>query len=127
MAYICFLRRDDDDNVHEERRTKLSEESEITLGRDTARADVHVDDPKASGVHCKIRFDGVHYWIIDLASQNGIKVNHKRVESSPLLDGYAFKIGRTYLRFHSSDKRQKQSKEFDAEAGGDIPEPGQQA
>lgn len=121
MAYICFVRRDEEGNVHEERRIALDAEKETTLGGDESQVDVLVDDPKASGLHCKIRSDGVNYWIIDLASHNGIKVNHKRVDSSPLLDGYIFKIGRTYLRFHSGDKRQKQSKDLDTDEGDDSP------
>ena len=107
MAYICFLRRDDDGNVHEEKRHMLDEDAEATLGRDPAKVDVHVPDGKASSLHCKVRFDGATWWVIDLASRNGIKVNRKRCEVSPLLDGYVIKIGRTCLKFGSDDPTQK--------------------
>ena len=111
MAYLCFLRKDEEGKAHEERRIDLAEDEdkEIKLGRDADKVDIHVDDPKASTEHALIRFDGINFWIFDLESRNGLRVDHKWVENSPLLDGYVFRIGRTYLRFHSDDPRHKQS------------------
>lgn len=124
MAHICFLRRDAEGEVQEEGRVTLKEDKEFTLGRDPDKVDVVVDDPKASSLHCKIRFDGVNYWVIDLASRNGIRVNNKRVESSPLLDGYVIRIGRTHIQFRSSDKRQRRSDELGLD---DEEDPGRMA
>ena len=107
MAYICFLVRDEDGNTREERRHVLKDDVETMLGRDPAKADIHVDDGKASSLHCKVRFDGSNWWVIDLASRNGIKVNRRGCESSPLLDGYVIRIGRTYLKFGSDAASQK--------------------
>ncbi len=107
MAYICFLTRDEEGNMREERRHRLDKDKETTLGRDPAKADVEVPDGKASSLHCKIRFDGANWWVIDLASRNGIKVNRKRCESSPLLDGYIIKIGKTRLKFGGTKDSEK--------------------
>jgi len=121
MAYVCFLRRDEQGEASEEGKISVyeDEDKEVTFGRDPDQADVHVDDSKASSLHCKVRFDGVNFWVIDLGSRNGIKVNHKRVENSPLLDGYIFKVGKTYFRFHSDDVRHKQSKHWDIDESDD--------
>ncbi len=107
MAYLCFLTKDEDGNVREERRFRLDEDKETTLGRDPEKVDIHIPDKKASSLHCKIRFDGANWWIIDLASRNGIKVNRKRCEVSPLLDGYIIKIGKTYLKFGGDKPSEK--------------------
>ena len=59
------------------------EKSSVTVGR-SKTADVRLDDPAVSRVHCVIeaRPDGV--FVRDNGSRNGIKVNGKRVEEAAL-------------------------------------------
>ena len=69
-----------------------------TIGADP-RADVVVDDPSMSRLHCEIRIvDGVAF-VRDLGSKNGTRVDRVPVLDAPLRDGALLTLGRTELRF----------------------------
>jgi pSer/pThr/pTyr-binding forkhead associated (FHA) protein len=65
-----------------------------TLGR-TARADFIVDAALVSRLHCRLTNDRANALVVeDLDSTNGILVNGKRVNRSPLRAGDTLTVGR---------------------------------
>ncbi len=68
----------------------------LTIGRNT-KADVVLEDEKASRLHCGIRLMDGEYFIKDLDSKNGTFVNEQRIESSQLNAGDKIRVGSTTL------------------------------
>lgn len=68
----------------------------LRLGRTTG--EILIDDPKASGLHALIEqeLDG-NYYIRDLDSTNGTKINDIKTSRAKLVAGVRIQIGRTYL------------------------------
>lgn len=66
----------------------------VTFGR--KGCDVNLEDPKVSSKHASIeeRPDG-SFWLIDMESANGIRVDGKRVLEFKLKKGASFRLGRT--------------------------------
>ena len=62
---------------------------------------IQVDDPAMSREHAKIESkDGVNWYIMDLGSNKGTKVNHTKISSKVLLKSNdKIKIGRTRMRY----------------------------
>ena len=58
--------------------------AEIVVGRSREQADLCIDDKRLSGRHCRLTFDGEQWQVVDLESRNGIEVNGRRVNASPL-------------------------------------------
>lgn len=52
-----------------------------------------------SGRHCQIYQDGKDWFIKDLGSTNGVLVNAKKVELSPLKEGDQIKLGNKVFTF----------------------------
>lgn len=70
-----------------------------TIGR-SARSDVCIPDAFASRLHAEIRQEGDSYWLLDLGSANGTKLNGMIVtDTQPLHPGGEIQIGETKLRF----------------------------
>ncbi len=70
-----------------------------TIGR-SARSDVCIADAFASRLHAEIRQEGDNYWLLDLGSANGTKLNGLIVtDTQPLHPGSEIQIGETKLRF----------------------------
>lgn len=70
-----------------------------TIGR-SARSDVCIPDAFASRLHAEIRQEGDNYWLLDLGSANGTKLNGMTVtETQRLFPGGEIQIGETRLRF----------------------------
>lgn len=70
-----------------------------TIGR-SARSDVCIPDAFASRLHAEIRQEGDNYWLLDLGSANGTKLNGMIVtDTQPLHPGGEIQIGETKLRF----------------------------
>src|SRR5690606_13951671 len=63
-----------------------------TVGR-TRDNDVVLQDPAVSSHHCEFTAERGSLVLRDLDSSNGTYVNGRRVQSSPLFDGDALKIG----------------------------------
>jgi pSer/pThr/pTyr-binding forkhead associated (FHA) protein len=68
----------------------------ITIGR-SAKADVTLEDERASRLHCGIRFLDGEFLLKDLSSKNGTFLNNERIESASLHVGDRIKVGNTYI------------------------------
>lgn len=69
-----------------------------SLGR-SRQCDVHVADANVSRRHAEVRREGTDYWIVDLGSTNGTRVNDEGIERAPLRDGDRITIGATEIVF----------------------------
>lgn len=78
-----------------------------TLGRDPQN-DIILDDETASRQHAKVRLEKVkveseeahdQFFIYDLATSNGTRVNGQEILKHPLVDGDEIEMGRTILVF----------------------------
>lgn len=70
-----------------------------TIGR-SARSDVCIPDAFASRLHAEIRQEGGNFWIADLGSANGTRLNGSPVTASlPLYPGGEVQIGETKITF----------------------------
>jgi len=102
---------------------EISVESDlVSLGRDSDNH-VVVADPKASRHHALIRHKEGTYWIDDLGSQNGTRVNERLVdERRPLEDGAVIRIGDTHLVFGAAkaDEREDPTQPEDPSVTGMI-------
>ncbi|HYV36884.1 MAG TPA: FHA domain-containing protein [Gemmataceae bacterium] len=65
----------------------------LTLGRRES-CDICLRYPNVSGAHCELSFLDGFWWIKDLNSTNGIKVNGIRVPNKLLLPGERITIGK---------------------------------
>ena len=65
-----------------------------TLGR-TARADFIVQAPLVSRLHCRLTADASNQLVVeDLGSQNGTRVNGRKVDRATLKAGDTLTVGR---------------------------------
>ena len=78
--------------------TKSFSKSRVVLGR-SREADIRVSDESISRRHAEIREEDGAYWIVDLGSMNGTKLNGKRVDRAQLSDGDAIMLGATEVVF----------------------------
>lgn len=73
---------------------RLPNGSVKTLGR-TARADFIVQAPLVSRLHCRLTADASNQLIVeDLGSQNGTRVNGRKVDRATLKTGDRLTVGR---------------------------------
>ena len=72
-----------------------------TIGR-SARSDLCIPDAFASRLHAEIRQEGESFWLIDLGSANGTRLNGSAVATTmPLNPGNEIQIGETSIIFQS--------------------------
>jgi serine phosphatase RsbU (regulator of sigma subunit) len=72
-----------------------------TIGR-SARADLCIPDAFASRLHAEVRQEGDAFWLVDLGSANGTRLNNVPVTGSvPLPSGSEIQIGETRIEFES--------------------------
>lgn len=72
-----------------------------TIGR-SARADICIADAFASRLHAEVRQEGDSFWLVDLGSANGTRLNGAPVASTlPLVSGSEIQIGETRIEFES--------------------------
>ena len=72
-----------------------------TIGR-SARSDVCIADAFASRLHAEIRQEGDSYWLVDLESANGTRLNGTPVSTTlPLYPGSEVQIGETRIVFEN--------------------------
>ncbi|HEY2846420.1 MAG TPA: SpoIIE family protein phosphatase, partial [Pyrinomonadaceae bacterium] len=70
-----------------------------TIGR-SARSDICIADAFASRLHAEIRQEGEGYWLSDLGSANGTKLDGSVVQNAlPLYPNAEIQIGETRIRF----------------------------
>lgn len=72
--------------------------SRIVIGR-SEKADVRLNDTKASREHAEITKVGEHWVVTDLGSQNGIVVNDKKVTQKQLAESDKLIVGQTVFKF----------------------------
>jgi pSer/pThr/pTyr-binding forkhead associated (FHA) protein len=70
----------------------------VTLGRLRGGADIEIDDPQVSRLHCAIEVKGDDVFLRDLRSTNGTYVAGRRVLAAKLDDSAEFRIGSSALR-----------------------------
>jgi FHA domain/Protein of unknown function (DUF3662) len=70
----------------------------LVIGR-SRDCDIQLSDTNVSRRHAELRQEGASYWIVDLASTNGIEVNGKRVKRAKLHDGDKVTLGSTDVVF----------------------------
>jgi hypothetical protein len=73
----------------------------LVLGRE--KADVIVADIAASREHCKVFTQDGDWFVLDLNSRNGTKVNGERITRWHLAPGDTITIGKTEIRFDAPE------------------------
>ena len=84
----------------------------LSIGR-KADNDLVLDDPKVSGQHARIEFDGLHYQVVDLNSINGtFLANTQLLSGVPEVwpPDKALRVGPYWLRLRYSQKGQSGSR-----------------
>ncbi len=87
--------------IEEGRRSRLVEllpRSSIMIGRGPTN-EVVLDDVAASREHCTLERRGDDWWVTDLQSRNGIRVNGEKVASARLRPGDRVEIGLARITF----------------------------
>ena len=80
-----------------------------TIGR-SARSDICIPDAFASRLHAEVRQEGDAFWLMDLGSANGTRLNGSVVTASlPLYSGGEIQIGETKIRFENDIELPKTS------------------
>ena len=69
----------------------------VVIGRGRG-ADVIIAEPTISRAHAAIGFDGVEFFVQDLGSTNGTRVNGKRSPRASLCNGDNLQLGKLKLR-----------------------------
>ncbi len=73
---------------------EIEQHGMVVIGRSN-KADVVLDDPKISGVHCRIHFKKDKLELTDLDSKNGTYINGIKLETSKVYIGDTIKFGQT--------------------------------
>lgn len=93
-AYIEFIGGPEDG-----RRVSLSR-IHMSLGRRNDQAIPIYTDRSVSRAHALISFKEPHFWIKDLGSKLGTRVNRSRIDAAQILDpGAIVTLGHTHLMF----------------------------
>jgi len=71
-----------------------------TIGR-SRRCDITLNDGKVSGEHALLRLDSGLWWVYDLQSSNGTRVNDSETPAAHLKDGDRITVGDTVCVFAS--------------------------
>ena len=69
----------------------------VVVGRGRS-ADIVIAEPTMSRSHAAIGFDGEHFFVQDLGSTNGTRVNGSREEKSALKRGDEIQLGKLLVR-----------------------------
>ena len=90
----------------------------IVIGRGD-KADIKLNDTKASREHAEVTKVGSHWVATDLGSQNGIMVNESKVTQSQLKEGDKLIVGQTVFKFAKVEvaAKAKNSRDDDAPSG----------
>jgi hypothetical protein len=74
-----------------------------TVGRDSSAADIVLEDDTVSGEHARVRFEHGQFYVYDLASTNGTRVNNRPVQKQMLMDGDVLRFGNAQMVFKRVD------------------------
>ncbi|MCX7934897.1 MAG: FHA domain-containing protein [Planctomycetota bacterium] len=87
--------------------------SVITIGRGR-RSDISLPDPALSRSHCRLERIGMGYRIVDLGSQNGTKVNGRRIQCpQTLMSGDIIAIGHSQILFVADLPQEEEDNSID--------------
>jgi hypothetical protein len=75
------------------------DKSVTVIGRNAGVADILVEEDGVSRQHAAILYADGGFFVEDMESSNGTRVNGQKVKIAPLSDGTQFSLGRTALRF----------------------------
>ncbi|MGD8633786.1 MAG: GGDEF domain-containing protein [Anaerolineales bacterium] len=83
----------------------LLDEASLIIGRDPDSANIVLMDRAVSAMHTRIDYNAreKRYFITDLGSKNGVWINSRRIDSSPLSPGDKIFLGATALKFNIED------------------------
>jgi pSer/pThr/pTyr-binding forkhead associated (FHA) protein len=73
----------------------------MTVGRSPDN-DIVIDDPTVSRQHARITFDGNQFYVEDLNSTSGTKINGKNVTREAIMAGATMKMGNTEIGFNNN-------------------------
>jgi pSer/pThr/pTyr-binding forkhead associated (FHA) protein len=73
----------------------------MTVGRSPDN-DIVIDDPTVSRQHARITYDGNKFYVEDLNSTSGTKVNGKNVTREAIMAGGTMKMGNTEIGFNDN-------------------------
>ena len=76
----------------------------VTFGRAGGGAEIQINDPEVSRLHCSIEGRNGSLFLQDLNSTNGTYVGEKRVLAARLENNLEFRIGKSVLRILVSGK-----------------------
>ncbi len=71
------------------------QQDRVVIGRSN-QCDLQILDPAVSSRHCELHFDGQQWWITDLESSNGTRVNGKTIKRRSLHSGDQIEIGNAH-------------------------------
>ena len=69
----------------------------VVIGRGRG-ADIVISEPTMSRSHAAIGYDGEGFFVQDLGSTNGTRVNGKRAQKTPIKSGDDVQLGKLQLR-----------------------------
>lgn len=72
----------------------------MTIGRVGGKADIQIDDPEVSRLHCAVEVRGDTILLSDLGSTNGTFVDNSRVLAARLNKMSQFRVGSSYLEIN---------------------------
>jgi hypothetical protein len=72
----------------------------MTIGRLGGGADIEIDDPEVSRLHCSIEVRREAILLQDLHSKNGTFINDARVFASRIDESTCFRVGSTVLKIN---------------------------
>jgi len=74
----------------------------VVIGRGRG-ADVVIAEPTMSRAHAAIGYDGEHFFVQDLGSTNGTRVNGSREQKAALKSGDDIQLGKLLMRLELPD------------------------
>lgn len=69
----------------------------VSVGRTGGGADIEIDDPEASGLHCAVGVGQEAIRLCDLDSANGTYINDERIQAAALEHLSEFRVGSSLL------------------------------
>ena len=76
----------------------------MTIGRSGGGADIEIEDPEVSAIHCAVEVRRDAILLHDLRSRNGTYVDNARVFAARLEQMSTFRIGSSILRVKTISK-----------------------